>query len=277
MSKEKLVREVSEAMVVGFHLQTPSNGSNTLESLDSVDLHSYYQIQSEQLTNHHPILCARIVYYDCVLQQMKEVVSYTKKQSAFTWEFLDYLRSEEWLTEYPMVGEIHEFALSKFQLVSCICPISYKNKKPEYIQIISCDRIEKNLQAYITNVAVLFSKYEALYLDYIRQKAEINLLEQVLYKVGHQLRNSLSLIGLYSHNLYLGLQDKSHKQQAKTIHEKIEDLDNNLTDIINCSQSEKLKVTQQDLKSIVIESVKDLQPLIMQKISKFLFPIFLQN
>ncbi|MGB3637133.1 MAG: HAMP domain-containing sensor histidine kinase [Rivularia sp. (in: cyanobacteria)] len=252
-------------MVLGFDLRTPSHGSNTLESLDSIDLHSYYQIQSEQLTNHNPILCTRIVYYDCVLREAKEVVSYTQSQSTLTWEFLDYLRSEEWLTEYPMVGEIHQFALNNFQLVSCICPLSYKNKKPEYIQIISCDYLERELQAYIKNVAILVSKYEAIYLGYLRQKSEINLLEQVLHKIGHQLRNSLSLIGLYSHNLYLGLQDKSCKEQARTIHDKIQDLDKNLTEIINCSQSEKLKVSQQDLRNIVIESIKDLQPLIVKK------------
>lgn len=259
-------------MVVGFHLRTSSNNVKTQESLDSINLDSYYQVQSEQLTNHSPILFARIVYYDCLLQENKEVIKYNSDQSPFTCELLDYLRSEEWLTEYPLIGEIHDFALNKFQLVSCICPISYQNKKPEYIQTISCHNLEKKWQAYIKNVAILLSKYESIYLDYIRQKSEINLLEQVLHKVGHQLRNSLSLIGLYSHNLYLGLQDKSYKEQAKTIHQKIEQLDENLTEIINCSQSEKLKVSQQDLKNIVLESIKDLQPLIIKKKLKISIP-----
>lgn len=259
-------------MVVGFHLRTSSNDVKTQDFPESIDLDSYYQIQSEQLTSHSPILFARIVYYDCVLEKEKEVIKYTQGQSPFTCELLDYLRSEEWLTEYPLIGEMHEFALNKFQLFSCICPISYQNKKPEYLQIVSCDKLEQKWQVYTKNIAILLGKYESIYLDYIRQKSEINLLEQILHKVGHQLRNSLGLISLYSHNLSLGLQDKSSKEQANTIHKKIEQLDENLTEIINCSQSEKLKVSQQDLKKIFIESINDLQPLIAQKEVKITIP-----
>mgnify|MGYP001791493850 FL=1 len=252
-------------MAVGFHLQTLSNGSKTSESLLSKELNSCYQIQSELLSNHQKVLCARIVYYDYSLQKYKEVYDFSGEQLPFSCEFLDYLRSEEWLIDYPIVGEIHELELKKFQLVSCICPISYRSKKPEYIQIISRGRIEIDLQKYLKNIAVLLMKYEEIFLGYLRQKSEIDLLEQVLRKVGHQLRNSIGLISLYSHNLYLGLEDKNSKEQAQTIHKRIQGLDTELTEIIDCSQSEKLKVSQQDLRSIVIDSVDTLQPLISQK------------
>jgi hypothetical protein len=44
---------------------------------------------------------------------------------------------------------------------------------------------------------MLLSKYIDINLDYGRQKTEIQLLEDILHRVRHQLRNSLELIGLY--------------------------------------------------------------------------------
>jgi len=252
-------------MSVDFHLRTQANPAKSLNQSGLIDLQSYYQIHSEQLTNQYPIICARIVYHDCLLETRNEVVNCTSESSPFSCEFLDYLRSEEWLTEYPVAGELHEFILNNFHLISYCCPFSYKNAKPEYIQIVSRQHITKNLQKQFKNIAILLSQHQELYLAYAQQKSEINLLEQVLHKVGHQLINSLGLIGLCSHNLYLGLQSKSHKEEAKIIHERIQDLGDNLTDIINCSKSERLKLSLQDLRNIILESIQDLQPLIIEK------------
>ena len=105
-----------------------------------------------------------------------------------------------------------------------------------------------------------------------RQKTEIQLLEDILHKVGHQLRNSLGFIGLYAHNLYLGLEDSPWQEQATIISESIQDLDTNLNELIDCGQSAKLRVTFQDLRSLVVESITNLQPLINQKKVKILIP-----
>ncbi|WP_235006709.1 sensor histidine kinase [Calothrix rhizosoleniae] len=199
------------------------------------------------------------------MQTRKEVINYTSDSSSFTYEFLDYLRSEEWLTEYPVIGELHEFLLNGSQLISYCLPFSYKNAEPEYIQVVSCTHITNSAQKQIKNIAILLSQHKELYLAYLKQKSEINLLEQVIHKIVHQFGNSLSLIGLYAHNLYLRLQSQSYRDEAKIIHERIQELGNNLTDIINCSQSERLKISLQDLRSIVLESIQDLQPLIIEK------------
>ncbi|MBE9001279.1 HAMP domain-containing histidine kinase [Nostoc sp. LEGE 12447] len=256
-------------MTLGFYVQKLENGSNYL---NSSDIQSYCQLESEQLTSQYPIFFARIVYHDYLLKNHQEVINYGQDQAPFSHKTLAYLRSEAWLTDFPPALTLHEFRLKDFSSISYICPIGYKNQKPEYIQIITHKPLSESLQLYVKRSAMLLSKYADIYLDYGRQKTEIQLLEDILHRIGHQLRNSLGLIGLYAHNLCLGLEDSPWQEQATIIGESIQDLDTNLNELIDCGQSAKLRVKLQDLRSLVLESIKNLQPLINEKELKILIP-----
>ncbi|MDZ8189014.1 MAG: HAMP domain-containing sensor histidine kinase [Nostoc sp. ChiSLP02] len=256
-------------MTVSFSLNKLENGSNYL---NSSDIKSFCQLESEQLTSQEPIFFARIVYHDCLLKTHQEVINYRQHQSPFSPKNLAYLRSEVWLTDFPPVFTINKFELKNFSSLCYICPIGYRNQKPEYIQIITDEPISQRLELYIKRSAILLNKYIDIYLDCGRQKTEIQLLEQILHRVGHQLRNSLGLIGLYAHNLCLGLKDNPWQEQATIINESIQDLDTNLNELIDCGQSTKLRTTLQDLRSLVVESVKNLEPLINAKKLKITIP-----
>ncbi|OUL36127.1 histidine kinase [Nostoc sp. T09] len=256
-------------MTIGFSLQ---QAENDLNDLNSFNIQSFCQLQSEQLTSQYPILFARIVYHDCLLKAHQEVISYAQTQTPFSQKKLAYLRSEQWLTEYPPAFQFQEFKLNDFSEISYICPIGYRNQKPEYIQIIAEQALSQDLQKYVQQSAMLLGKYASIYLVYGRQKIEIELLEQVLHKVGHQLRNSLAMIGLYAHNLYLGLTGNRWQEQATIIRDSIQDLDSNLTELLDCGQAAKLRKTSQDLRSLILESIKALQPLLNQKQLKISIP-----
>lgn len=256
-------------MSVGFSLRKLEDGSNYLSSSE---LQSFCQLQSQQLTSQYPILCARIVYHDFLLKEHQEVINYGQKQTPFAHKFLAYLNSEKWLTDFPAVFNLQEFPLTDFSSFSYICPIGYKNQKPEYIHIITPEPLSPSLEMYVQQSAKMLSKYIDMYFDCGRQKAEIQLLEDVLHRIGHQLRNSLGLIGLYAHNLCSGLQDSPLQEQAKIIDESIQDLDTNLNELIDCGQGKKLRITPQDLRSLVVESINNLQPLINQKQLKIFIP-----
>lgn len=256
-------------MAINFSLRKAKKDWHNLSGLD---IQNFCQIQAAQLTSQHPIFCARFVYHDFFFQAHQEVINYAQNQTAFSPKTLAYLRSEEWITDFPVAFDLHEFRLKDSQSICYICPIGYKNQKPEYIQIIAHEPLAVDLQKSVQQSAMLLSKYADIYLVCGRQKSEIQLLEDILHRVGHQLRNSLGLIGLYAHNLYLGLQEKNLQEQAKIIRESIEDLDNNLTDMLSCGQGAKLRVSLQDLRSLVVESVTCLQPLINQKQLKIILP-----
>jgi signal transduction histidine kinase len=240
--------------------------------LSSLDISSFCQLQSEQLTSQHPIFFARIIYYNSCVKKHEEVISYANKELSFSQNFLAYLRSEVWLTNYPHTFTINEFNLEDLQSISYICPIGYRNQKPEYVQIISHEPLSFDLQKYLLLCTALVSKYIDINSENIRQKSEIKLLEQIIHKVGHQLRNSLALIKLYAQNLYLGLIDNPWQEQATVICESIQELDTSLTELLNCGQGVKLKVSLHDLRSVVSESINGLEPLIKTKQIKVLIP-----
>ncbi|MHC5595439.1 MAG: sensor histidine kinase, partial [Nostoc sp.] len=206
--------------MLGFSVQKLDNGSNYL---NSSDIQSVCQLESEQLTNQYPIFFARIVYHDCLLKNHQEVIHYGQDQAPFSPKTLAYLRSEAWFTDFPPAFTLHKFRLKDFSSISYICPIAYRNQKPEYIQIITREPLSLSLEFYLQRSAMLLSKYIDIYLYYGRQKTEIQLLEDILHRVGHQLRNSLGLIGLYAHNLRLGLEDSPWQEQATIIGESIQD------------------------------------------------------
>lgn len=256
-------------MTLGFSVQKLENDSNYL---NSSDIQSFCQLESEQLTSQYPIFFARIVYHDSLLRANQEAINYSQDQVPFSPKTLAYLRSEAWLTDFPPALTLHKFKLKDFSSISYICPISYRNQKPEYIQIITHEPLSESLQLYVKRSAMLLSKYVDISLDYGRQKTEIKLLEDILHRVGHQLRNSLGLIGLYAYNLCLGLENNPWQEQATIIGESIQDLDTNLNELIDCGQSGKLRVTFQDLRSLVVESITNLQPLINHKKLKIIIP-----
>ncbi|GAA6616012.1 HAMP domain-containing sensor histidine kinase [Scytonema sp. NUACC26] len=234
------------------------------KSLLSSKLQSFCQVQIEQLTIQSPIVFARIVYYDPISKTHQEVINYARSQPSFSHNTLAYLKSEEWLLELPPVLTLHEVNLF-FAANSYICTIGYRNQQPEYIQILTEATLPVSLQNYVKQCAILLNNYLDLYWECEQHKSEIQLLEQIIQRAGHQLRNNLGLIGLYAQNLYLGLKNDFWQEQASIICESIQELDNNLTELIYCGQSTKLRVSLQDLRTLVLDSVKGLQPLINQK------------
>jgi signal transduction histidine kinase len=244
----------------------------SIHDLKPSNIQTYCQLQSEQLTNQTPIILVRIVYYDCLAKKHQEVINYAENQAPLSRNHLAYLRSESWLIDFPPVGQMYDFCIQNTNLFAYICPTGYRKEKAEYIQIVAEQPISKKLQEYIRKSALLLSNYADIYLDYGRQKSEIKLLEQVLHRVGHQVRSYLALVSLYAHNLCFSLKQSPEYEQATIIRDSIEDIDHNLTELINCGQGEKLKVTSQDLRSLVVESIKTLQPLLDEKQAKISIP-----
>jgi nitrogen-specific signal transduction histidine kinase len=249
-------------IVADFPLQ---GQGNTLNNPKTLDIQDFCQLQSEQLTSQSPIFFARIVYYNPLHKIHEEVINYAPNQQPFPPNILFYFKSEEWLIDYPPVFTFNEVKLKNFKAFSYISPIGYKNGKPEYIQIVTHQRLPSHMEKQVKLSAILLSKHAELFWENHRQKTEIQLLEDILHRIVHQLRNSFALIGLQANNLYLQLKNNPFQEQAKIIYDSIQDLNTNLTQLLNCSQSTKLRIAPQDLKSLLVESIKCLQPCIDSK------------
>lgn len=247
------------------------HNSNSI-SKSSFDIQSFCQLQTKQFLFHETILFAQIVYYDPVIKVHKSTASAAQTYSTLSQKQLDYLSSEEWLTDYPSNFSINEVKLQGFASYCYLCLLGHRDQKPEYIIIFAQKPLSLNLQCYIKQSAVFISKYLDIYSQSECQKAEIKLLEQIVQRVGHQLRNPLALISLYAENLCLRLLSGSLREQAIIIRETAQDLERNLTDLIYCGQKTKLKVSLQDIRILMSESLQELQPWINEKQLKISYP-----
>ncbi|MEH1901967.1 MAG: HAMP domain-containing sensor histidine kinase [Nostoc sp.] len=257
-------------MTVSFSLEKEKSNCDDSHALVT---ETFIGLQAKQLTFHSSIFFVRIVYYEQLLKKHQETIEYADNQPRFSQREIAYLRSEAWLTDFPHVWNVHEFKLTQFpESFSYICPIGYKNQKPEYIQVITHAPLSAKSRDYVKNAAQMLSKYIDICSENLQQKSKTEILEHLLHKVGHQLRNNIALVKLYAHNLFLGLQDNSWQEQAAVICESVNDLDTNLTDIISCGQESNLKIIPQDLRTLVDESIKYFQPLIDQKQLKVSIP-----
>ncbi|MBW4599457.1 MAG: HAMP domain-containing histidine kinase [Calothrix sp. FI2-JRJ7] len=257
-------------MTISFSLEKQKSNC---DELDTLVTETFIGLQAEQLTFHDPICFVRIVYYNLSLKAHQDRIRYADNQPSFSQREIAYLQSETWLTDFPHVGDVHEFQLTEFsEYFSYICPIGYRNQKPEYIQVITHTPLSEKSRHYVKNAAQMLNQYIDICSDNLQQKSKTQILEHLLHKVGHQLRNNIALVKLYAHNLFLGLQDNSWQEQAAIICESLNDLDTNLTDIISCGQESNLRIIPQDLRSLVDESLKYFQPLIKEKQLKVNIP-----
>ncbi|MBD2215122.1 HAMP domain-containing histidine kinase [Nostoc linckia FACHB-104] len=257
-------------MVARFPIQEQETGS-TSQRASSIE--SYCELYAQQLTSHYHSCCVRIVYHHCTSKKHQEVVKYAENQLPFSRRNLAYLNSEQWLKSFPRVFDVEEFKLAEFpKYFSYVCPIGYKNQKPEYIQLINNQPIAANLQESLKKSAIILNKYLEIYSESLEHKSEIQLLEHILHKFVHQQRNSLALISLYAHSLYLGLEDISWQQQALAICESIQELDDNINAILSCSQGSKLNIAVQDVRQLILESINFFLPISQQKKLKFHIP-----
>ena len=236
-----------------------------VRDLDELDLTSFFDLQAKQLIDRDSICFTRIVFCGIDKKKHQETIAYDRDISHFSQEFLNYLRSEKWLIDYPEVFTINEINLGNPQLFSYLCSWGYTNNQPEYIQVIADRPLSTNLQKHLQRAAILTGKYREICLNWREQKVESQVLQNIIQNISHQLRNSLSLISLHAKNLWFLLKDLPAQAQAQLVCDGIQNLDVNLTELIDCSRTQIPRLVPQDLRKLIDESIKNLQPSIEQK------------
>lgn len=248
-------------------LKLSSDTTSSLERKPSVaasnKLSRFLQLQVEQLARE-AIAWVQIVYNDPFSGSQRQIIQ-AAKTSLPPPETESQLRSEAWLEDFPPAFTLNQIVLDRDNTVLYFCPFSYQHQQCQYLLFAVEGILSPSLQQFIQQTAVLLSEYLESYLESVQQQHQIQLLEQIVQRVGHQLRQPLSLIGLYAENLYRKLPQGLMQEQAAIIRETMQDLDRNLTELIYCSGDETLRITLQDLRCLVVESLQGLQGWIDQK------------
>jgi signal transduction histidine kinase len=240
------------------------------------ELHDYCELQTEQLIMQQAIISAWIIYRTGEQAEREWIMHYVPSQSTFSPEVLAHLKSETWLKDIQSNLDFNELksrelALDK-KISSYVCFIDRREQESAYMLIFADGSLPQAQQQYVKRCVQMISKYIDIYQKRIRQQTEIQLLEQIIQKAAHQLRNPLALVGLYAENLRLSLSTSNLQEQANIICETLRDLDSNLNDLIYCGQRSKLRFVLQDLRSIFLESISGLRLLIEQKKVHLTYP-----
>lgn len=228
-------------------------------------LSRFCQLQVKQIAAQAPIVWAKLVYYDPFLNEHQPVVSPVGRLDASTEADL---QSQVDLADIPPALTLTQLPLdSVWNSVwkAYFCLIGYRNDQPEYLLVVANQAINSHLHDYLINCADLVSQHLNLHSNFYYQNTESQLLEQIVHRVGHQLRNPLSLISLYAENLRLELSAGREKSQASIIRDTVQDLLSNLNDLIYCGKSSQLRFTLQDIHPLITETIQELQPWIAKK------------
>ena len=247
-------------MVVKYYQK---NSEHSARDVVQTDLMSFFDLQAKQLARD-PIFFVRIVFWCPHSKRHEEIISGDRDMLQADKEFVSYLKSERWLTEYPEVFTINQIDLGS-QLFSYLCPWGYQNNRPEYILAIADRPLSPSLQAHLQGAAMLAEKYREVYLNWRDRQLESQVLQDIIQNISHQLRNSLALVSLQAKNLWFVLKDRQERSQAQAICDSIQNLDTSLTESLDCSRSQLPLLIPQDLRQLVTESLKKLQPAIEQK------------
>ncbi|HAJ63748.1 MAG TPA: sensor histidine kinase, partial [Cyanobacteria bacterium UBA8543] len=226
------------------------------------DIRCFCQQQVEQFVTL-PIAAAWIVYND-PKQEHRQSVVYYPPNSGGSYPQLSDLESHGCKFESLPTLSLREVATAG-GLKAFVCLLDLYCCEPEYLLLWANAPLSAQEKHWTEQQMQLLLNHLVIYREYSRQQAEIQLLEQVVRRAEHQLRNPLAMISLYAENLCLGSPAGRLKEQAMLIRETVDDLSTNLTDLLYCGQQEKLRVAPHDLWEIVGQSIKGLQPLLEQK------------
>ncbi|MEW6493616.1 MAG: HAMP domain-containing sensor histidine kinase [Cyanobacteriota bacterium] len=227
------------------------------------DIQRICQQQLEQLAIALPVVAAWIVYNEPNLGKRQSIVQYTPNVDGSQPE-LSNLESEEWLLESLPALTLRE-VMTAGSLKAFVCLLDLYDSEPEYLLLWTDTLLSEQQQHWVELQAQNLKNSFVLCRECSRQQAEIQLLEQVVRRAEHQLRNPLALISLYAENLCLGSPTSTLKEQAMLIRETVNELSNSLSDLLSCGQQAKLQVAPHDLRTIWTESVKGLHPWLEQK------------
>lgn len=233
------------------------NGSSAADILSR-----FCKVQLDQIAAQCPIVWAQIVYHDPFSNAHQEVVHC---EGTLEPNIRNELRSKLALTDFPPVLTINELFLASSTWKIYLCPTGYKNYQSEHLLVVSEQPLSPLLQNYLISCAELISNHCELYSNLYYKSSENSLLEQIIHRVGHQLRNPLSLISLYAENLRLELSTSSYQTQAITIRDTVQDLLSNLNDLIYCGKSSQLRISLHDIHLLMAETMQELQPWIQEK------------
>lgn len=240
-------------------------------------LESLYYCQVEQLVERFPLWAVWIVYQP-EHQPKQRIFAKAAEFSQAQEPLKRYLESEAWLQDspssqpntltleastayiYALTGNIPEAGAQ-----SPVPASSSQDVPPDYLLIWARETLSLAQRHAIEQQVQMLRHLLSLNQRCSHQQREIDLLEQIVRRVGHQLGNPLALIRLCAETLHLGLPTSLREEQVTLICETTERMKTYLSDLIQCGRRSSLYLAPHNLQEILAESLQELRPWITEK------------
>ncbi len=223
----------------------------------------FLQLQIEQLATQAQIQWVQAVYYDPLMPERQTLEA---SQLPFSHpESLSELQTEKWLVDSLSASTLKPVVSSGVETGFYYYGFEGQSQPNQYLLLFINGLPSYDCRQFIKRTAASIGAYLDEYQQNCQQRQQIQVLEDVVQRVGHQLRHPLSLINLYAHNLKRLLPNGKEQDQASVIGKTAHSLNQSLTEIMQCASSKKLQITSQDLRSLVLKTLEEFQGWIEEK------------
>jgi signal transduction histidine kinase len=229
------------------------------------DLEYFIQLQIDQLAFHPQIQWAAAVYQDPQIPRQRQAIEGSHPALTPSEKTLTYLQSERWLTCLPEVLELESICSELIEPGFYYMPFGNQNQPMQYLLIFTPEPLSLSCRRFINRTAMGVRSYLDLRQQNWQHRQRIQALEEIVQRIGHQLRHPLALISLYSKNLKRFLSPGKLREQVSVICKTTDGLNQSLTEIMQCASSRQLQLSTQDLRILVLKTLDEFQGWIKEK------------
>ena len=228
-------------------------------------LKHFLQLQIDQLAAQSQIQWTKVVYQDPQLSDRGQVLEASQMPFPLTPETLAYLQTEGWLAKVSSAPALKPIEAETIEKGFYYFRFGQPSHPNQYLLLFAKGPLSHTHRQFIKRTAASINEYLDQHQQNWQHRQKIQLLEDIVQRVGHQLRHPLGLINLYAHNLSRLLSKSKEQVQASVICKTAHSLDRTLTELMQCASSKKLQIVPQDLRSLVHDTLEEFQGWILEK------------
>jgi signal transduction histidine kinase len=228
-------------------------------------LRHFLQLQIDQLAFQSQIQWVEVVYRDPKMPNRCEVLEGSQSLFPCSKETLTYLQTEQWLVNSSSAPILKPIVSAQIEPGFYYCPFSGQGQPNQYLLLFIKGSLSHTYRQQIKRTAASIDAYLDEHRQNWQKHQQIQVLQDIVQRVGHQLRHPLSLISLYANNLKRILPKGKVQEQVSVICKTTDCLSQSLTEIMQCASSEKLQIVSHDLHSLVLKTLEEFQGWIEEK------------
>ncbi len=238
--------------------------TNTLQHRTQ-KLRQFLQLQIDLLAAQPQIQWVEVVCQDLQTSHQRQGLEASLNPFPGSAKTQIFLQTEQWLGDRPATLTLQPIVAAFIEPGFYSCQFGKQGQPNQYLLIFAEGPLPHTCRQLIKRIAAGIGEYLEDHQQNSQQQQKIEILEDIVQRVGHQLRHPLGLINLYAHNLNRILPNGKEQEQASVICKTAHSLSQNLTEIMQCASSEKLQITSQDLRGLVLKTLEDFQGWIAEK------------